>query len=221
MLIEDSRLLAAKKWLNTVLKERFEVRNLAGDASFRRYFRVYGAWKTWVLMDAPPDKEDTAPFLNIRLWLQSIGLHAPDLCAFDASQGFLLLEDFGDETWSRYFQHGGDIKPLFRDALRQIHVLQAAVLDVELGVFDVKRMQQECDLYLDWYLPKVAAYVPSESERRAFHDGLLPLLERLHGLPQAAVHLDYHSRNLMLPKGGVPLGVIDFQDAVIGPITMI
>jgi hypothetical protein len=84
-------------------------------------------------------------------------------------------------------------------------------------------MQRECDLYLDWYLPKLAGYVPSQVERDDFHAALLPSLSELASLPRVPVHLDYHSRNLMLPQidghGGLPLGVIDFQDAVAGPVT--
>jgi len=103
--------------------------------------------------------------------------------------------------------------------LRQLHILQATSPSFELPNFDVLRMQRECELYLDWYLPKVVGYLPSEPERTAFHAALLPYLQRLQVLPQAAVHLDYHCRNLMVPKGGLPLGIIDFQDAVLGPIT--
>jgi len=219
----DLRLTQAIEWLHGVLDVSFDVRALAGDASFRRYFRVHTEDGTWVLMDAPPEKEDCSPFLRIRAWFESVKLRVPNLIAVDQALGFLLLEDFADDTWAAYLQKEGDVAPLFQDALRQLHVLQAAPLpqqtDFKLPNFDVARMQRECDLYLDWYLPKELAYSPSESERASFHAALLPYLQRLHGLPQAAVHLDYHCRNLMLPKGGLPLGIIDFQDAVLGPIT--
>ncbi len=221
--MSDIRLRQAIQWLHGVLDVSFDVRVLAGDASFRRYFRVHTADSTWVLMDAPPEKEDCSPFLKIRAWFESSELRVPSLIAEDQALGFLLLGDFGDDTWAVHLQKEGDVIPLFQDALRQLHVLQAAPLpqqtDFELPNFDVERMQRECDLYLDWYLPKVAAYSPSEPERAAFHAALLPYLQRLHALPKAAVHLDYHCRNLMLPKGGLPLGIIDFQDAVLGPIT--
>jgi hypothetical protein len=225
--MRDVRLTQAIQWLHGVLDVSFDVRALAGDASFRRYFRVHAEGSTWVLMDAPPEKEDCSPFLRIRAWFQSAELRVPSLIAEDQALGFLLLEDFGDDTWAIYLQKKSQkdsgVTPLFQDALRQLHVLQAAQLpqktDFELPNFDVVRMQRECDLYLDWYLPKVASYVPSPSERASFHAALLPYLQRLHALPQVAVHLDYHCRNLMIPKGGLPLGMIDFQDAVLGPIT--
>lgn len=217
--MSDARLKQATQWLHEVLDVSFDVRLLAGDASFRRYFRVYADDTSWVLMDAPPEKEDCSPFLRVRAWFQHAQLHVPDLIAEDKQQGFLLLQDFGDDTWAVHLQQGGDVTPLFQDALRQLHVLQAAQANFELPIFDVARMQRECDLYLDWYFPKVMDYVPTESERALFHAELLPSLQRLHALPQAAVHLDYHSRNLMVPEHGLPLGIIDFQDAVLGPIT--
>jgi len=223
----DMRLMQATQWLHDVLDVTFDVCALAGDASFRRYFRVHAEDTTWILMDAPPEKEDCSPFLRIRSWFQNARLRVPNLIAENTLQGFLLLEDFGDDTWAAYVQKdrqtvgekGGNIDFLFQDALRQLHILQAAKPSFELSNFDVVRMQRECDLYLDWYLPKVVGYLPREPQRRSFHAALLPYWQRLQALPQAAVHLDYHSRNLMLPKEGLPLGIIDFQDAVLGPIT--
>lgn len=217
--MSDARLTQATQWLRETLDISFDVRTLAGDASFRRYFRVCAEGVSWVLMDAPPEKEDCSPFLRVREWFQNAQLRVPDLIAEDQQQGFLLLQDFGDDTWSAYLQKGADVKPLFQDALRQLHVLQAAQPSFALPNFDVTRMQRECDLYLDWYLPKVMNYMPTNAEGEAFHAALLPYLQRLQALPQAAVHLDYHSRNLMVPKSGLPLGMIDFQDAVLGPIT--
>ena len=176
-----------------------------------------------MLMDAPPEKEDVQPFLRVLGWMAEAGLRTPSLVAQDAGQGFLLLEDFGDVTWAVHVQQGGDVAPLMKDALRQLQLLQAAVPQDVLPAFDVPRMQRECALYLDWYLPRVAAYTPSQAERDAFHAALLPLLSDIAALPRVPVHLDYHSRNLMLPQldglGGLPLGVIDFQDAVAGPPT--
>ncbi len=193
---------------------------LAGDASFRRYFRVRAAGEaTWVLMDAPPGREDVRPFLAVRAWLEQAGVRVPALAAADAGAGFLLLEDFGDVTWAAHLAKGGEAEPLVADAFRQLRRMQAAPQTCDWPVFDVARMRAECDLYLDWYLPRVAGYAPSADERRAFHAALIPLLESLVALPRVPVHLDYHSRNLMLPPDGLPLGVIDFQDAVLGPVT--
>jgi aminoglycoside/choline kinase family phosphotransferase len=216
----DTRLAQAKAWLAQQKNmASFDILPLAGDASFRRYFRVLSQQTSYVLMDAPPDKEDVSPFIKVCLWLKQIGLNVPLILAQEQSQGFLLLQDFGDTTWAIYRSKNNDIDNLFKDALKQLHTLQHAEISVDLPTFDVSRMQRECDLYLDWYLPCIKEHTVSEAERQAFQQLLLPLLEEINRIPKAAVHLDYHSRNLMLPASGLPLGIIDFQDAVLGPIT--
>ncbi|MBL1352147.1 MAG: phosphotransferase [Zetaproteobacteria bacterium] len=215
----DARSQQALSWLNHQNLPRFSMQLLAGDASFRRYFRVSSEKKTWVLMDAPPDKENLEPFLDVQAWLHDIGLRVPTKVALNMKQGFLLLEDFADDTWAVCRQKGIPLDVMFADALQQLHRLQAAQVPLNLPVFDVARMQQECDLYLDWYLPKVVGIVPNQEQRDAFHQGFLPSLETLASLPCVPVHLDFHSRNLMLPPSGLPLGIIDFQDAVVGSVT--
>jgi len=215
-----SRSESRQQWLEKILAAGFSIEPLAGDASFRCYFRVLMHDGTsWVLMDAPPEHEDVKPFLAVRRWLERAGLRVSSLCAKDLQLGFLLLEDFGDITWAQRRVQGADICPLFEDALRQLHVLQQSKPGMELPIFDVARMQRECALYLDWYLPKVAGIEPDEAGRNAFQASLLPLLQSIEALPAGPVHLDYHSRNLMLPADGLPLAVIDFQDAVHGPVT--
>jgi len=206
-------------WLQTQLGHAFEISPLAGDASFRCYYRVTSAGRRYVLMDAPPPHEDVRPFLAVRDWFEQAGLRVSQLQAADPQRGFLLLEDFGDETWATYRASGGDIAPLFDDALRQLHLLQASSPGMNLPLFNVARMRRECDLYLDWYLPRVAGIEPTMGKRERFHAGLTDTLNRLAALPRVPVHLDYHSRNLMLPDGTLPLGQIDYQDAVIGPVT--
>ncbi len=170
-------------------------------------------------MDAPPAHEDVRPFLQVREWLQKAGVRVPHLMAADTSRGLLLLEDFGDLTWAEHVRRHPDPAPLLRDAFNQLARLQSHVPVFTLSLFDEVRMRRECALYPDWYLPHVAGYEPSPPEHRAFHAALASVLKRLAALPRAPVHLDYHSRNLMLPDGKLPLGVIDFQDAVLGPVT--
>ncbi len=209
----------AHHWVNGVLRRDCIMTPLAGDASFRRYFRVSDQEKTFVLMDAPPEKEDVIPFLDIRRWLEGAGVRVPHLVAEDRSRGFLLLEDFGDVTWAAYLEDHSDPSTLLEDAFRQLRRLQSRAPTFGLAVFDEMRMRVECDLYLDWYLPHVAAHEPSEEERRLFHGAVDPVFKTIAALPRVPVHLDYHSRNLMLPKDVLPLGVIDFQDAIMGPVT--
>ncbi|OIO73403.1 MAG: hypothetical protein AUJ57_04495 [Zetaproteobacteria bacterium CG1_02_53_45] len=213
------RQTARHVWLTEQLGDTYSEAPLAGDASFRRYFRVRFGEKVYVLMDAPPPHEDVSPFLAVRDWLEAAGLRVSELYAEDRAQGFLLLEDFGDITWSSHKVTGADLTPLFDDALRQLHRLQASQPAFALPLFDMARMRRECDLYLDWYLPHVAGVMPTQMQRLDFHQSLTATLEAIEALPQVPVHLDYHSRNLMLPAGLLPLGVIDYQDAVQGPVT--
>ncbi len=215
----DKRDVQRGNWLTEVFGSDFRIAPLAGDASFRRYFRVEAASVSYVLMDAPPEHEDVEPFLTVRSWFEGDGIRVSKLFASDIAQGFLLLEDFGDETWATFRTRGGEMSPLFEDALAQLQLLQKSDPNISLPLFDVARMRRECDLYLDWYLPKVAGYEPTRSEREMFQEALLSTLQQLSDLPRVPVHLDYHSRNLMLPGSALPLGMIDYQDAVMGPVT--
>lgn len=215
--------MLASRWVEQMLGSGCDIRMLAGDASFRRYFRVWQDDVSYVLMDAPPGKEDVTPFLTVRSWLEDAGVRVPGLLHQEREMGFLLLEDFGDETWAQHLISGAardlPLDRMFDDAFVQLIRLQGSAPPRSLPAFDVARMQRECDLYLDWYLPSVAGYHPKDDERAMFHEAMLPLLEEIASLPQVPVHLDFHSRNLMLPRGELPLGMIDFQDAVIGPVT--
>lgn len=213
------RAVIREQWVHAHLGSEAGIEKLAGDASFRSYYRVRLNGVTYVLMDAPPEHEDVKPFLAVREWFERTGIRVSHLVAEDVVQGFLLLEDFGDHTWASHLRQGGDVEPLFADALRQLHLLQASGPGIELPLFDMARMRRECDLYLDWYLPRVAGHTPTPGERQAYHDALSPLLAEIEALPRVPVHLDFHSRNLMLPAGRLPLGMIDYQDAVTGPVT--
>lgn len=215
----DKRRELAHDWAEQLLGCACTISPLAGDASFRRYFRLACEGKSYVLMDAPPEREDVEPFIAVLGWMAEAGLRTPELLAEDRAQGFLLLQDFGDITWAAHLKGGGNIAPLMVDALHQLGLLRDARPTGQLPVFDVGRMRRECDLYLDWYLPHVADHTPPDEEREDFHAALQPYFEELAGLPRVPVHLDFHSRNLMLPADSLPLGVIDFQDAVMGPLT--
>jgi len=218
-MVDNSRLQARQDWLQQQLGNGFRVAPLAGDASFRRYYRVQHAGNHYVLMDAPPPHEDVRPFLRVREWLEQAGLRVSHLHGSDAAQGFLLLEDFGDITWAVHRATGAGCDGLFEDGLRQLHLLQASQPGFPLPPFDVARMQRECALYLDWYLPRQAGMEPDDQQRNDFLTALDNSLQLIAALPQVPVHLDYHSRNLMLPAGALPLGQIDYQDAVMGPVT--
>ena len=197
-------------------------RPLAGDASFRRYDRLEGPGRRAVLMDAPPPHEDVRPFLRVARLLRTLGLSAPEILAEDVETGLLLLEDFGDRTYTRLLADGGDEAALYRlavDVLIALHRRFEPGLGKGLPPYDETRLLNEAALLVDWYLPAVSGK-PTPADLRdeylAMWRALLPLAG---AAPATLVLRDYHVDNLMLLEGRSGLaacGLLDFQDAVIG-----
>jgi N-acetylmuramate 1-kinase len=196
---------------------------LAGDASFRRYHRLQGSGRHAVLMDAPPPQEDVTPYIYVSTLLRNLGFSAPEVFAEDRAGGFLLIEDFGDGTYTRLLDRGADEQVLYSLAVDTLVELQRAVERCgapNLPPYDVPRLLTEAALLVDWYMPAVLGSPLSEALREEF----LALWQAV--LPQAAltsdtlVLRDYHVDNLMLlhHRSGVrSCGLLDFQDAVCGP----
>ena len=200
--------LAAAGWAGV------EVLPLAGDASFRRYFRIRQGDKTAMLMDAPPPNEDPAPFLRAARWLDANGLRAPQILAEDAPRGLVLLEDFGEVRMREYVdQWGDDERAVYRaaiDALVDLHRLPPGpFLDYSLAEY-----QREAKLLVDWYCPAQNLYVDGAGYSAAWEEVLSPLLPRQR--PGVVVLRDYHAENIMLLGSLHDQGLLDFQDALVG-----
>lgn len=200
-------------------------RTLAGDASFRRYDRLERGAERAVLMDAPPPQEDVRPFLAIARLLQGLGFSAPSILAEDVAAGLLLLEDFGDATYTRLLAQGAEEAALYAlavDLLIALHRAFDAAAAPEIPPYDEQRLLAEAALLVDWYLPAIAGHPTDPALRQDYLDlwrGLLPVAR---GVPSSLVLRDYHVDNLMLLEGRGGLtacGLLDFQDAVIGPVT--
>ena len=204
---------------------------LADDASFRRYFRVEGE-KPLVLMDAPPDKEDIKPFMAIGAYLNSLGLSAPRILQADLTNGFLLLEDLGDNTFTRLLAQPDETleETLYQGAVDVLAALHAHTppdilpvtesLSFELPAYDVEAFWTEAGLFTDWYLPLRTGHDVPPVAREAFEALWRDVLRRAILDDPVLVLRDYHADNLMaLPdRGGVAqIGLLDFQDAVAGP----
>jgi N-acetylmuramate 1-kinase len=214
---EIARFLAAAGWGDVPR------RPLAGDASFRRYERLEAGARRAVLMDAPPPKEDVRPFMAVARLLQGLGFSAPQILAEEIATGLLLLEDFGDSTYTRLLAGAADEERLYRlavDLLVALHQGFKATAAPIVPAYDDDRLLTEAALLVDWYLPAVTGQPTEPALREEYLAGWRSLLPVARAVPETLVLRDYHVDNLMLLEGrsGVAAcGLLDFQDAVIGP----
>ncbi len=216
----DDRANQLVTWLTDTLGSSILSLQFASeDASFRRYFRAMEPGRTFIVMDAPPDKMSTEPFIRIARKFRDLGINTPEIDHFDAQQGFVMMTDFGSQTYFDALNpaNADTLYAAALDTLVQLQAAPAAQLD-GLPLYDTQLLRSEMELFPDWYLPHqldTAEITDLDATLNAIFDQLIAsALEQ----PQVCVHLDYHSRNLMhLP--GQPPGVIDFQDARIGPLT--
>jgi aminoglycoside/choline kinase family phosphotransferase len=196
----------------------FELAPASADASFRRYFRAtFDDGTTQVVMDAPPSHEDCRPWLHVQALFHGAGVHVPDVLETDLEQGFLLLSDLGSTTYLAAFDADNTV-PLYRDAVDALVRIQAVSRAGELPPYDRALLQRELDLFPDWYIAKHLKVELSDDQRKALTDTFEKILAVNLAEPQVYVHRDYHSRNLMVVGERNP-GIIDFQDAVFGPIS--
>ena len=209
-------------WLNALPGYAFsDVVSASADASFRRYFRSAdkNSGKSYVIMDAPPEKEDCEPFIRIAKMLRSAGINAPEIIEQDLSQGFLLLTDLGDQ---QYLSHLNErhAETLYSDAVSTLIHMQNIKPEAmkELPVYDDQRLRDEMALFEQWYLNRHLDVQLTDQQKTTLAATFDLLIRSALEQPQTFVHRDYHSRNLMLLQKQNP-GVIDFQDAVIGPCT--
>lgn len=218
----DARLDALREWVETL--DGFDAPDIqpaSDDASFRRYFRVHTEGGTWVAMDAPPDKEDCRPFVDVAGYLRDFGVNAPAIVAGDLEQGFLLMTDFGDRTYLAALEADPSRETrLYSDALDALLTMQKAGASVHarLPAYDEALLRREMDLFYDWLLSGFLEMSIDATFRETWASACDALVANALAQPAVFVHRDYHSRNLMVTLVDNP-GVIDFQDAVRGPVT--
>jgi aminoglycoside/choline kinase family phosphotransferase len=191
---------------------------LAGDASFRRYFRVVNGSRSAVLMDAPPPHEDPRPFIAVAEWLLSRGLSAPEILARDLDKGMLLLGDFGNSRLRETLDSDpGRERELYRLATDVLVHLHGHPPMDGLPVHGLEQWLEEVKLFTDWYCPAVGAQVDAAAYQQAWREVLEPVAS--DGLGPVTVLRDYHAENIMLVEGreGIAhFGLLDFQDALVG-----
>lgn len=192
----------------------------SSDASFRRYFRIATDQGSAIVMDAPPPQEDVRPFVAIAALLRRGGLAAPAVLAEDADQGFLLLDDLGQQTLADALAAGAPPDPLYRVALTDLVTLQQIPAGGQVPAYDRALLERELALFPDWYLDRHLARPLDAAGLRAWQVCTGRLVDACLAQPQVLVHRDYHCRNLMVLAQQPPrLGMLDFQDAVTGPCT--
>lgn len=214
----DPRLAQAQAWLQaTGLEMQSGFRNVAGDASFRRYFRLRVDGQSAILMDAPPPAEDTRPFVDVTSRLRAAGLCAPEILQADLENGFLLLEDLGDDLYRGFLDQGNadDHFPALFDVLRRM----AWKVDASgLPEYNARLLRYEMDLFPNWYLDHHRKHMPRSEFDRYWNGFCKQVIGSALEQPACFVHRDFHSCNLLkMPSGDV--GIIDFQDAVLGPVS--
>lgn len=195
----------------------FEMKPASADASFRRYFRLHFDGETRIVMDAPPEREDVRPFVRIGQALREAGLNVPAIIEQNPDEGFLLLGDLGDRDFLSQL-NDANADRLYGDALGALVALQACGPGPDLlPAYSRELLLAEMELFREWFLGRHLQLALSESEQRMLDHTFALLAGVALEQPQVAVHRDYHSRNLMVAEHNP--GILDFQDAVFGPVT--
>jgi aminoglycoside/choline kinase family phosphotransferase len=192
----------------------------SADASFRRYFRVTRDADSYIVMDAPPDKEDSAPFLKVARMLAALNLNVPIVLARDMARGFLLLSDLGSRQYLDELSSPEAADRLYADALTALRTMQTAdaAISRDLPRYDRAMLMREMELLPEWFLHHHLRTSIDGQERSMLNALFENLAQAAASQPVSFVHRDYHSRNLLVTAHDNP-GILDFQDAVWGPVT--
>jgi len=212
--ILTQRYVELQAWLEQELAAPLQVRMLPADASFRLYYRIFAKQQTYIAMDSPPDKESCDSFVSIARAFKQKDINTPKIYAEDFSRGFLLLEDLGDRLYFRELT-AENVGQLYLCAFQTLLKIQQA--NIELPLYNENLLLTELNLCTDWYITQYLKINLNAEQKNELHFIFSRLIEEALAQPQVNVHRDYHSRNLLVCDQDV--GVLDFQDAVQGPIT--
>jgi aminoglycoside/choline kinase family phosphotransferase len=216
----DARFDLVTDWVTRELRlspQRIEP--ASSDASFRRYFRVFSQGGTHVVMDAPPGREDVRPYLNVTVMLETAGVHVPRVFEWDVDRGLILLEDLGTRPYLPALKTDGDADLLYRDALEALADIQVRGREsaFQLPPYDREVLVREMALMPEWFCARHLQLELTRAQGEMLTGAFEFLVAEALAQPQVFVHRDYHSRNLLITKERNP-GVIDFQDALRGPV---
>lgn len=216
----DARLALVQEWLSKELGIHTQcIEPASSDASFRRYFRAFRGAETFIIMDAPPEKENVRPYLQVTRLLESVGVHVPHVHEADIERGLLLLEDLGVTQYLQRLNAGDDPDRLYGDALAALAEIQTrgSTAAEQLPPYDRAALAREMALMPEWFCGRHLQLALSDAETACIDSAFEFLIVEALAQPAVFVHRDYHSRNLMVLPVRNP-GIIDFQDALRGPI---
>ena len=220
MLETDARLALIHDWLSRELHlPVLRLEPASSDASFRRYLRASTGTATYVVMDAPPDKEDVRPYLKVSAMLEALGAHVPHVHQADAARGLLLLEDLGTTLYLQRLESGADSERLYADALDALAAIQVRgrAACAQLAPYGRAELAREMALMPEWFLTRHLSLTLAPAETQLLAATCEFLIGEALAQPVVFVHRDYHARNLMVVDERNP-GIIDFQDALRGPV---
>ncbi|BAJ00772.1 aminoglycoside phosphotransferase family protein [Shewanella violacea] len=221
--MSDLRFLQLNSWLNQVFASQSHPVLISGDASFRRYFRVLHDETSYIVMDSPPEQIPVSPFIKLAKAYGDLGINVPQVIESNVEDGFLLLSDLGDvQLISRL--NDTSVEAYYSRALKLLDRFAAFTENAELGLplYDSVFVHRELDIFTDWLIKHHLNLVIDADTRKMLEQAFALLVANAEEQPKVGMHRDYHSRNLMLTAdefGVEQLSVIDFQDAVIGPVT--
>ena len=216
--LSDPRFLLLQQWLAEFFGSPVDLNVISGDASFRRYLRATHADKHYIVADSPPDKVDNQPFIALATAYLAAGVTVPQILAFDADQGFILQQDLGD-TQLLSLLDNSNVSVWYQQALAQLPRI-AKVTQSRLGAlpdYNDEFVARELAIFPEWLLGEHWHIALSEDEQQLLAQSFAVLIANANAQPKVGMHRDYHSRNLMVVND--ELAVIDFQDAVLGPVT--
>ena len=213
----NDRATQLNQWLDQLGYRNYRLSPASEDASFRSYLRLETDADSLIVMDAPPTQEPCDQFIAVAHKLRDAGLSAPEIIAHNSIDGFLVLTDFGNRDYLSQLSPESE-ESLYGDALAALLLMQTRIDSADLPRYDEALLNREMDLFNDWFLGKLLGISLDREQKSTWQSIKQTLVENALAQPQVFVHRDYHSRNLMKLETRNP-GILDFQDAVIGPIT--
>ena len=213
----SNRLPQMRQWLDSLGYQDYTIEVASADASFRSYWRLHQDDESWIVMDAPPDKEPCDAYVMVAKKLTDKGLNAPRILHENHDQGFLLLTDFGNQSYLQAL-NADNADSLYGDAIEVINRMQSRIDADDLPPYDEALLRYEMGLFDEWFLGKLLGIELERNQLEIWQATTDKLVQNALEQPQVFVHRDYHSRNLMKLEQGNP-GIIDFQDAVKGPVS--